>query len=55
MYELDNAGAPTKMNYTSDGATRLMLFEPHIEGRRTGTWMQSNASHTVWTARMFTE
>ena len=54
-YEFDDSGVPTAMRYLHDGITKLLLFGVDSKGRRTDTWLQSNATHTTWAARSHTD
>lgn len=46
----DDAGVPSKITYTKPTGTHVLEFAVDDQGRRTDSWLQSNAAHTVWKA-----
>lgn len=46
----DNSGVPTKIVYVHNAGTQTLMFANDNRGRRTDTWLESNADHTLWTA-----
>lgn len=50
----DAANKLTSATYPKGGSPKLIVFENDAQGRRTGTWLQSNASHTVWAGKQLT-
>lgn len=41
---------PTKIVYAKDAGTQTLVLGTDDQGRRTDTWLQSDAAHTWWTA-----
>lgn len=46
----DDAGVPTKITYNKSGGTQVLEFAVDDQGRRTDSWLQSNAAHTTWSS-----
>ena len=54
-YSYDDAGTPTSILYPKPGGgTSTLLFAVDSRGRRTDTWLESNAGHTTWKAHVHT-
>ena len=49
-YSYDAAHQLTSMTYPKSGATQTVQFANDANGRRTETWLQSNATHSTWAA-----
>ncbi|MBO1751317.1 RHS repeat protein [Actinotalea sp. BY-33] len=54
-YDYDQGGALVAMNYEIGGQTRTTRFAIDDKGRRTNTWMDTNANNTDWSAHSGTE
>ncbi|TWP39063.1 RHS repeat-associated core domain-containing protein [Leekyejoonella antrihumi] len=49
-YGYDAAHQLTSMTYPQSGTTLTTVFANDANGRRTDVWLQSNTSHTAWSA-----
>ncbi|WP_165971288.1 RHS repeat domain-containing protein [Microbacterium oleivorans] len=49
-YAFDTAGVPTSMTYPDGTGSDLMNFAVDDQGRRTDTWLRTNADNSQWTA-----
>lgn len=47
----DASGTPTQLTYTKGTGTQVLGFTTDNRGRRTDTYLQTNAARTVWSAR----
>jgi len=50
----DASNVLTATTYPKGGKTGQIVYETDANGRRTGTWLQSNAAHTVWAGKELT-
>lgn len=54
-YAYDSAGALTAMEYNQGSGRATTRFAVDDKGRRTDTWMQTNATNTIWAAHSHTD
>jgi RHS repeat-associated protein len=54
-YAYDSAGALISMGYDQNGGRATTRFAVDGKGRRTDTWMQTNATNTAWAAHAHTD
>jgi len=50
----DASNVLTATTYPKGDKTGQIVYETDANGRRTGTWLQSNASHTIWAGKELT-
>lgn len=48
----DASGVPTQITYATSSGTKILGFATDDQGRRTDTWLRTNASRSVWTAHV---
>ncbi|WP_181408443.1 RHS repeat-associated core domain-containing protein [Schumannella sp. 10F1B-5-1] len=46
----DASGVPTQITYVKGAGTQVLGFATDNRGRRTDSWLQTNAAHTTWKA-----
>jgi RHS repeat-associated protein len=51
-YAFDDSGVVTKLTYPSGAGTKDVAFATDGQGRRTDTWLDTNATNTAWQAHM---
>jgi RHS repeat-associated protein len=51
----DASGVPTQVGYTKNGTAQILGFTTDDQGRRTDSYLQTNAARTVWAAHTHTD